>query len=167
MDHFGIMPSWQSEDNMEEAMEEANEMSDYDIYENTDYAGDYDDYVGPTEETASASEEVNYTNDAIVEFPDVEAGFPGGPAAMMRWINSHVVYPQTSIEMNEQGRVFLSFVVEKDGSITEVVVERGVSMDLDREARRLIRSMPNWSPGVSAGGAVRARCRLPINFQLN
>ena len=103
----------------------------------------------------------------IVEFPDVEAGFPGGPAEMMKWINDNVVYPQTSIEMNEQGRVFLSFVVEKDGSITNVKVERGISVDLDREAKRVVRKMPKWIPGESAGRAVRARCRLPINFQLH
>ena len=103
----------------------------------------------------------------IVEFPDVEAGFPGGPAEMMKWINDNVKYPQTSIEMNEQGRVFLSFVVEKDGSITNVKVERGISIDLDREAKRVVRKMPKWVPGESAGRAVRARCRLPINFQLH
>ena len=103
----------------------------------------------------------------IVEFPDVEAGFPGGPAAMMKWINDNVKYPQTSIEMNEQGRVFLSFVVEKDGSITNVKVERGISIDLDKEAKRVVRKMPKWIPGESAGRAVRARCRLPINFQLH
>ena len=103
----------------------------------------------------------------IVEFPDVEAGFPGGPAAMMKWINENVKYPQTSIEMNEQGRVFLSFVVEKDGSISNVKIERGISIDLDREAKRVVRKMPKWIPGESSGRSVRARCRLPINFQLH
>ena len=102
----------------------------------------------------------------IVDFPDVEAGFPGGPAAMMKWINDNVKYPQTSIEMNEQGRVFLSFVVETNGSISNVKIERGISIDLDREAKRVIKKMPKWVPGESAGRAVRARCRLPINFQL-
>ena len=102
----------------------------------------------------------------IVDFPDVEAGFPGGQAAMMKWINDNIKYPQTSIEMNEQGRVFLSFVVETNGSISNVKIERGISIDLDREAKRVIKKMPNWVPGESAGRAVRARCRLPINFQL-
>ena len=102
----------------------------------------------------------------IDEFPDVEAGFPCvtfykrdtlgniidsyelcGPMAMMRWINGNIKYPQTSIEMNEQGRVFLSFVVEKDGSITNVRVERGVSLDLDSEAKRVVKKMPKWIPG--------------------
>ncbi|TNF00252.1 MAG: energy transducer TonB, partial [Bacteroidetes bacterium] len=91
----------------------------------------------------------------IVDFPDVEATFPGGAAEMQRWINSNVQYPQTSIEMNEQGRVYLSFVVEPDGSITNVTVERGVSGDLDKEAKRVVRSMPKWTPGEAAGKKVR------------
>ena len=103
----------------------------------------------------------------VEDFPDVEAEFPGGAAAMMKWINDNINYPETSIEMNEQGRVFLQFVVEKDGSITNVKVDRGVSIDLDREAKRVIRKMPKWKAGETKGRAVRARCRLPINFQLN
>ncbi|MDB3905097.1 energy transducer TonB [Crocinitomicaceae bacterium] len=102
----------------------------------------------------------------IIDFPDVEAGFPGGPAAMKKWINDNVKYPQTSIEMNEQGRVFLSFVVETNGSISNVKIERGISIDLDEEAKRVISNMPKWVPGENAGRAVRARCRLPINFKL-
>lgn len=103
----------------------------------------------------------------VEDYPDEAAEYPGGAAAMMKWINDNISYPQTSIEMNEQGRVFIQFVVEKDGSITNVKVDRGVSIDLDREAKRLIQKMPKWVPGESAGSAVRSRCRLPINFQLN
>lgn len=106
-------------------------------------------------------------DEEIIEFPDVEASFPGGAAAMQKWISENVQYPQTSIEMNEQGRVYLSFVVESDGSISNIAVERGVSADLDREAKRLLRQMPKWSPGESKGKKARTRCRLPINFTLN
>lgn len=123
--------------------------------------------VTPPDPPPIAEEEVIAVVEEIVEFPDVEAEFPGGPAAMMKWINENVDYPQTSIEMNEQGRVFLSFVVEKDGGITNVAIERGVSPDLDREAKRVVRKMPKWNAGEASGRKVRARCRLPINFQLN
>jgi protein TonB len=123
--------------------------------------------VSPPEPPPIADETVIEVQEEIVEFPDVEAEFPGGAGAMMKWINENVVYPQTSIEMNEQGRVFLSFVVEKNGKVSNVIIERGVSPDLDREARRVVRKMPRWIAGESAGRAVRARCRLPINFQLN
>ena len=122
----------------------------------------------------------------IVEFPDQEAQFPChifysydtlgnvvgqdelcGARGMMKWIGKNVVYPQASIEMNEQGRVFLSFVVEKDGSISNVKIERGISRDLDREAKRIIQKMPKWIPAESARKTVRCRARVPINFQLN
>ncbi len=103
----------------------------------------------------------------IIEFPDVEAQFAGGAAAMQRWISENVQYPQTSIELNEQGRVYLSFVVESDGSISNIAIERGVSADLDREAKRLMRKMPKWIPGEAKGRKARTRCRLPINFTLN
>ncbi|OFZ64189.1 MAG: hypothetical protein A3D92_17750 [Bacteroidetes bacterium RIFCSPHIGHO2_02_FULL_44_7] len=103
----------------------------------------------------------------IIEWPDVEARFDGGAAAMQAWIAQNVQYPQTSIEMNEQGKVYLSFVVEEDGSISNIMIERGVSSDLDREAKRLLRKMPKWIPGEAKGEKVRARCRLPINFTLN
>lgn len=83
----------------------------------------------------------------IIEFPDVEAAFPGGPGAMQKWIADNVQYPETSIDLNEQGRVYLSFVVEADGSITNIAIERGVSTDLDKEAKRLLRNMPAWAPG--------------------
>ena len=115
--------------------------------------------IGPVEEVK--------VDEEIIDFPDVEASFPGGAAAMQKWIAEHVNYPQTAIEMNEQGRVYLSFVVESDGSITNIAVERGVSNDLDKEAKRLLRQMPKWSPGEAKGKKARTRCRLPINFTLN
>jgi protein TonB len=103
----------------------------------------------------------------IIEFPDVEAQFPGGMAELQKYIASNINYPQTAIEMNEQGKVYLSFVVEPNGEITNIVVERGVSSDLDREAKRVIRGMPKWTPGEAGGKKARTRCRLPINFTLN
>ena len=115
--------------------------------------------IGPVEEVKIEEE--------IIDFPDVEASFPGGAAAMQKWIAENVQYPQTAIEMNEQGRVYLSFVVEPDGSITNIAVERGVSPDLDKEAKRLLRKMPKWSAGEAKGKKARTRCRLPINFTLN
>lgn len=103
----------------------------------------------------------------IIDFPDTEAAFPGGAAALQRWISENVQYPQTSIEMNEQGKVYLSFVVETDGSISNISIERGVSSDLDKEAKRVVRKMPKWEAGEAKGKKARTRCRLPINFTLN
>lgn len=102
----------------------------------------------------------------IIDFPDVEAEFPGGIVEMTKWINSNVQYPEVSIQMEEQGKVYLSFVVETDGSISGIKVEKSVSTELDREAKRLVRNMPAWTPGESSGKKVRTRCRLPIVFTL-
>ncbi|MDB3906004.1 energy transducer TonB [Crocinitomicaceae bacterium] len=103
----------------------------------------------------------------IIDFPDVEAAFPGGAAALQSYIVNNIQYPETSIDMDEQGKVYLSFVVGADGSISQVKVERGVSRDLDREAKRVVRSMPKWVPGEAGGKKVATRCRLPIVFTLN
>lgn len=104
--------------------------------------------------------------DEPLEFPDVLAMFDGGAAEMQKWIMSNVDYPQEAIDMGEQGRVYLKFVVETDGSISNIGVERGVSESLDKEAKRLVRKMPKWIPGESKGQKARTVCRLPINFTL-
>lgn len=103
----------------------------------------------------------------IIDFPDVDATFPGGAAAMQLWISENVVYPQTAIEMEDQGRVYLSFVVEPNGDITNIEVIRSVTKELDKEAKRVVRAMPKWTPGEAGGKKVRTRCRLPIIFELN
>lgn len=112
-------------------------------------------------------ETVIAVQEEVIDFPDVEATFPGGAAALQKWIGENIQYPQTAIDMNDQGRVYLSFVVEPDGSISNIVVERGVSSELDREAKRVVRAMPRWTPGEAKGRKARTRCRLPINFTIN
>ena len=139
----------------------------------------------PSEVTSPEKTVLEIPSEDIVDFPDMDAEFPChtfyrydslgnvsfqtevcGTLGLMRFINENVNYPETSIEMNEQGRVFLQFIVEKDGSITNVKVDRGVSIDLDREAKRVIQRMPRWIPGQVNGRNVRSRCRIPINFRL-
>ena len=101
-----------------------------------------------------------------IDFPDVEAMFPGGAAELQKWIFANVEYPEVSIRIEDQGRVFLSFIVEADGSITGVKVKKSASKELDREAQRVTRKMPKWTPGEVGGKRVRTRCSLPIVFTL-
>jgi protein TonB len=82
-------------------------------------------------------------------------------------MQQNLVYPEMSMEMGEQGKVYLKFVVEKDGTISNVEVIKGVSRDLDNEAKRLVRAMPGWKPGESKGMKVRSSFTMPINFELN
>jgi protein TonB len=102
----------------------------------------------------------------IVDYPDQEAAFPGGVAAMKKFLAENIKYPEVAMELGDQGKVFVEFVVNKDGTIEQVKILRGVSREIDREAKRVVRSMPSWTPAESSGEAVRARCRIPINFIL-
>lgn len=102
----------------------------------------------------------------IVDYPDKEATFPGGPAAMKKFLADHIKYPEIAMELGDQGRVFIEFVVNKDGSIEQVKILRGVSKEINQEAKRVVHSMPKWTPASTGGESVRARCRIPINFIL-
>lgn len=92
--------------------------------------------------------------------------FPGGDAALMQWLSNNVRYPAVAEENGIQGRVIVSFVVEKNGSITDVQVVRGKDPSLDREAVRVVKAMPNWVPGKQNGQAVRVKYNVPITFRL-
>jgi len=108
--------------------------------------------------------ELKYIDKNLSGFQD--AMFPGGNMEMYKFLSQNVYYPQSAIDFQEQGRVFTRFVVERDGSISNVMVDRGISSDLDKEAKRVIRSMPRWIPAIDQGYVVRSLIRLPINFRL-
>jgi protein TonB len=101
-------------------------------------------------------------------FPDVEAEYPGGYSAMMKFIQTNLIYPQSGIEFGAQGKCYLRFVIDKDGSIHSVKVLRGIlgCSDCDREAVRVLKSMPYWKPGKIKGREVSTFFDLPINFTL-
>jgi protein TonB len=110
---------------------------------------------------------VSKKDKTIVDFPDKEAAFKGGPAGLQRYVSNNVQYPETAIEMNQSGRVYLSFVVEKNGTLSNIIVEKSSGYkSLDREAKRMVRGMPKWKPGKNNLRKVRTRCRLPIVFSL-
>lgn len=92
--------------------------------------------------------------------------FPGGDLALRQWIASNIKYPVIAAENGIQGRVFVQFVVNTDGSITDVRVARGVDPSLDQEAIRVVRTLPKWKPGKQRGKPVRVSYTVPINFQL-
>lgn len=92
--------------------------------------------------------------------------FPGGDAELMKYLSSNVRYPTMAMENNIQGRVIVQFVVTKTGKIGEVKVARGVDRDLDKEAIRVVRSLPNFIPGKMNGQAVNVWYTLPVNFKL-
>ena len=93
--------------------------------------------------------------------------FPGGMQELMKFMQTNIRYPKEAQERGIQGRVIVQFVVNKDGSISEECVVRSVDSQLDAEAIRIIRSMPNWTPGKQRGEPVRVRFTLPVTFRLN
>ena len=84
----------------------------------------------------------------------------------MRWLNNNMRYPEAAQQNDIQGRVIVNFVVEKDGSIANVKIAKGVDKDLDREALRVVKKMPKWQPGKNNGVAVRSYFNLPVTFRL-
>ena len=94
------------------------------------------------------------------------AEFPGGAAAMMKWLSNNIRYPESAQQNGISGRVVVKFVVEKDGSIGNPTIVKGVDRDLDQEALRVVKRMPKWQPGKNNGQPVRSYFNLPVTFRL-
>lgn len=105
--------------------------------------------------------------DKVYEVCEQMPTFPGGDAALMKYLSENVKYPALAIKAQEQGRVVVSFTVEKDGAISDVKVARTVTPSLDAEAVRVVKAMPKWTPGKQGGQLVRVRYNVPVSFKLN
>jgi protein TonB len=102
----------------------------------------------------------------VFDVVEVMPSFPGGQGALMQWLSKNIKYPVVAEENGVQGRVVVTFVVEKDGSITDVNVVKSVDPSLDKEAQRVVKSMPRWIPGKQNGSAVRVKYTVPVTFRL-
>ncbi len=111
-------------------------------------------------------EDVYYDDDEIFYRCEKAPSFPGGRMAMLKYIENNVKYPTDCKEQGIQGFVVVRFVVNKDGSIGDVEVVRAIHPSLDKEALRVVKSMPNWNPGEIQGKTVRARFTTPVRFRL-
>jgi len=116
----------------------------------------------PVKAEAPKPEVENKVFDVVEQMPS----YPGGQGALMQFLQSNIKYPVVAQENGVQGRVTISFVVERDGSITDVAVARSVDPSLDREAMRVVKSMPKWIPGKQNGQAVRVKYNVPVSFRL-
>lgn len=105
--------------------------------------------------------------DDIQLFPDVEASFPGGDSLMLEFIYTNLKYPEYAKDYNIQGKVFIQFVVEIDGSLSHFDVLRTPHQVLSDESKRILLLMPKWNPAEQLGKKVRSRYTLPIAFKLN
>lgn len=106
-------------------------------------------------------------NNMVYDVVEVMPQFPGGQIAMLKYIMENIKYPKQIMEEGIQGRVTVSFIVEKDGRVSNVRLLRSVQPSLDKEAIRVVKSMPKWTPGKQNGKPVRVRFNLPVMFKLN
>ena len=109
-------------------------------------------------------EEIN--PDEIILHAEIMPVFPGGDAALLKWISERIVYPAVAAENGIDGLVSCSFVVNVDGSISNVEVARSKDPLLDKEAVRVLKLMPNWKPGMQGGKFVRVKYNVPVRFRL-
>ena len=118
---------------------------------------------------AQKTDTVKNNDDANKIFVSVEKPpqFPGGMGEFYRFVAKTARYPASAREQNQQGKVILSMIVEKDGSLSNIKVVRGVSVDIDKEALRVMNLSPKWEPGMENGRAVRAAYSVPISFTLD
>jgi len=97
---------------------------------------------------------------------DKQPSFPGGEEKLYQYLGTKITYPKEAEEKGISGRVFVQFVIEKDGNMTDVKVVKGIGGGCDKEAIRVVKAMPNWIPGTQRGKKVRVRIKLPINFKI-
>ena len=121
-----------------------------------------DEPVGNSDVKQVTEEDPNKIFTAV----EKEPGFPGGDEAFLRYLQKNIHYPAIAKENNVQGKVFLSFVVEKDGSLTDIKTVRGIGSGCDDEAMRVLKASPHWKPGIQNGRPVRVSYTIPVSFTL-
>ncbi len=133
---------------------------DIDIDADADENTVVQEYVPPSDDEEEVDEQQIFT--VVESMPE----FPGGMGALMKYLAENIKYPSLAKESGIQGRVFINFVVEPDGSISNVKVLRGIGGGCDEEAVRVVKSMPKWKPGMQRGKPVRVSYNLPVKFTL-
>ena len=143
-----------------EIVQDDVEVEDIEINAEVEQNEVIEEYVAPE----VVDEEV--VEQEIFKIVEEMPSFPGGEAKLMEYVGKNIKYPQIARETGIQGRVFVNFVVEPDGSVSNVTVLRGIGGGCDEEAMRVVKNMPKWKPGKQRGKAVRVQYMLPVNFRL-
>jgi periplasmic protein TonB len=107
------------------------------------------------------------SNDDIFTVVEVSPSFVGGEAAMNKFLTKNLTYPREALEQNIEGTVYVSFIVEADGSITNATIKRDIGAGCGEEAVRVVKMMPKWNPGKQRGKTVRTQFILPVSFKLS
>ena len=139
---------------------------DVEVEDDIEIDVDMDDDTEMEEYVPVIEEEEEIVEEKIFLVVEQMPSFPGGEAKMYGYIGKNIEYPRMAKESGISGRVFVTFVVEKDGAVTDVQILRGIGGGCDEEAVRVIKSMPRWKPGKQRGKPVRVQYRMPIKFTL-
>ena len=143
-----------------------NQVRGIDVSTEYDVESDGDKTI--TKESVTVTVTGNFPNDTVYNVATKMPQFPGGPNELMKYLGENIKYPQSAIDNKIEGRVFVSFVVEKDGYVTNAEVLRGIDKNCDAEAQRVVSSMPKWKPGINEDGdPVRCKFTVPVVFKLN
>ncbi len=146
----------------DELMSTKTAIGSFDVKGNDDAEGE----VLKAKEVIAQPEPPKVEENKVFDVVEQMPSFPGGNSALMEYLSKNVKYPVVAQENGVQGRVVVSFVVERDGSITDVKVVKSVDPSLDKEAARVVSSMPKWIPGKQNGSAVRVKYNVPVSFRL-
>lgn len=147
----------------DELMNTKTAIGTFDVKGNDDANGDV---LKAKEVIAEPEPPKHEEENKVFDIVEQQPMFPGGPSALMKFLSDNTKYPVVAQENGVQGRVTVQFVVEKDGSVSDVHVLRGVDPSLDKEAVRVVKSMPKWTPGKQNGITVRVNYRVPVLFRL-
>ncbi|MBK7130133.1 MAG: energy transducer TonB [Crocinitomicaceae bacterium] len=108
-----------------------------------------------------------FEDDSLIYLGDVEASFPGGDLALEKFVSDHIVYPDSAIYYGAEGTVYVRFVVNKDGTLSDIVVMKSAGKFIGAEAIRVFSIMPKWEPATHNGYPVTCRLTYPLKFSLN
>jgi TonB family protein len=123
-------------------------------------------FLCQAQETTTIAESGNYSSDSVMSIVEQMPRFQGGDEARLRFINSNLKYPDSAVKAGIQGKVYVGFIVEKNGTLTSPTIMRGLGYGCDEEVLRVINMMPPWEAGLLSGKPVRVRFSLPVSFKL-
>ena len=115
---------------------------------------------------SDATAPADTTKNVVYDVTETMPQFPGGQGVMMKYLAANIKYPASAVKAKKQGRVIVAFVIQKDGSVTNARIVKSVDPELDAEALRIVKAMPNWTPGTQDGKPVNVRYTIPVVFSL-
>ena len=116
--------------------------------------------------TSDATAPADTTKSVVYDITETMPYFPGGQVLMLKYLADNIKYPASAVKAKKQGRVIVTFIVQKDGSVTHAKIAKSIDPELDAEALRVVKGMPKWTPGTQNGKPVNVKYSVPVKFSL-